>query len=267
MHMGRFLKQGVDLWLNTPRRPREASGTSGMKAAMNGVPNLSVLDGWWAEGYTPEVGWALGKITPHFDGLSDLEEAAQLYDLLEHQIIPEFYARTHDAIPRRWIERVRTSMSQLTPHYSSNRMVREYVEKAYLPASNAYHLRAANGGKLAQDIHQWHQSIHAHWTTLRFGEVQVVRIEEDWSFEVQVHCGSLHPAMVRVEIYADGHGDHPSFLMMLDFKNPVQGLVNAYLYSGKVPAIRPADHYTPRIIPAHPHVVVPLECPEIAWMR
>jgi len=261
------LVAGIDVWLNTPRRPLEASGTSGMKVLVNGGLNLSELDGWWAEAYTPEVGWALGKNGPDLDGLSDAEEAAQLYDLLEYQIIPEFYARDHEAIPRRWIERVRTSMSRLTPRYSSNRMVREYVANAYLPASNAYHLRAANGGKLAQDIHQWHQSIQAHWTTLRFGDMHVVQIEEDWSFEVQVHCGSLDPAMVSVELYADRHGDHPSNRIMLDFKNPVSGLVNAYRYSGKAPAIRPADHYTPRIVPAHLHAAVPLECPEIAWMR
>ncbi len=267
MTLAQELVAGIDVWLNTPRRPLEASGTSGMKVLVNGGLNLSELDGWWAEAYTPEVGWALGKNGPNLDGLPDAEEAAQLYDLLEHQIIPEFYERDHEAIPRQWIERVRTSMSQLTPLYSSNRMVREYVENAYLPASNAYHLRAVNGGKLAQDIHQWRQSIQAHWTTLRFGDLHVVQIEEDWSFEVQVHCGSLDPAMVSVELYADRHGDHPSNRIMLDLKNQVSGLVNAYLYSGSAPAIRPADHYTPRIVPAHSHAAVPLECPEIFWMR
>jgi len=267
MGLAQELVAGIDVWLNTPRRPLEASGTSGMKVLVNGGLNLSELDGWWAEAYTPEVGWALGTNLPHLDGLSDVEEAAQLYDILENQIIPEFYARDHEAIPRRWIKRVRTSMSQLTPHYSSNRMVREYVENAYLPASNSYQLRAANGGKVAQDIHQWCQSIQAHWTTLRFGDMHVVQIEEDWSFEVQVHCGSLDPAIVNVELYADRHGDDPSHRILLDLKHPVPGLVNAYLYWGKAPALRPADHYTPRIVPAHPDAVVPLECSEIAWMR
>jgi starch phosphorylase len=267
MTLAQELVAGIDVWLNTPRRLLEASGTSGMKVLVNGGLNLSELDGWWAEAYIPEVGWALGKNEPKVGGLSDAEEATQLYDLLEHQIIPEFYARDQEAIPRRWIERVRTSMSQLTPRYSSNRMVREYVENAYLPASSAYHLRAANGGQLAQDIHLWHQSIQAHWTTLRFGDMYVVQIEKDWSFEVQVHCGSLNPAMVSVELYADRHGDHPSNRIMLDLKNPVPGLVNAYLYSGNAPAIRPADHYTPRIVPAHPHAAVPLECSEIHWIR
>lgn len=267
MTLAQELVAGIDVWLNTPRRPLEASGTSGMKVLVNGGLNLSELDGWWAEAYTPDVGWAIGKNEPNLDGLSDTEEAAQLYDLLEHQIIPEFYARDHEAIPRRWIERVRTSMSQLAPQYSSNRMVREYVENAYLPASNAYHLRAAKGGKLALDIHQWHQSIQAHWTTLRFGDMQVVKIEEDWFFEIQVHFGSLEPAMVSVEVYADRYLDSPSNHTILDLKGPVSSLVNAYLYCGNAPATRPADHYTLRIVPTHPHVAVPLECLEILWMR
>lgn len=267
MTLAQELVAGIDVWLNTPRRPLEASGTSGIKVLVNGGLNLSELDGWWAEAYTPDVGWALGENGPNLDGLTDAEEAAQLYDLLEYQIIPEFYARDHEAIPRRWIERVRTSMSQLTPHYSSNRMVREYVEKAYLPASHAYHLRVADGVKLALDIHQWQQSIQAHWTTLRFGDIQVTKIEEDWFFEIKVYCGSLDPGMVRVELYADHYLDYPSSCTLLDLNGPVSGLVNAYLYGGNAPASRPADHYTPRIVPAHPHAAVPLECPEILWMR
>ena len=267
MALAQELVAGIDVWLNTPRRPLEASGTSGMKVLVNGGLNLSELDGWWAEAYMPEVGWALGKEVWPLDPEQEGMEAAQLYELLEQQIIPEFYERDQEGIPRRWIHRVRTSMSQLTPHYSSNRMVREYVEKAYLPAVNLYHLRAANGGKLAQDIHQWHQTIQAHWNTLRFGDMQVDQIGEDWSFEVQVHCGSLDPSMLRVELFADRQNNYPSSRIMLNLKNPVSGLVNAYLYSGKVPAIRPAKHYTPRIVSFHPHAAVPLECDEILWLR
>ncbi len=267
MTLAQELVAGIDVWLNTPRRPLEASGTSGMKVLVNGGLNLSELDGWWAEAYTPNVGWALGKIEPNLDGLPDAEEAAQLYDLLEYQIIPEFYERDHEAIPCRWIERVRTSMSQLTPLYSSNRMVREYVENAYLPASQAYHRRVADGGKLARELHDWQHRIQEHWTTLRFGDMQVIKIDEDWSFEIQVHCGSLEPEMVSVELYADRYLDSPSNRTVLDLKGPVSGLVNAYLYCGNASAIRPADHYTPRIVPTYLHAAVPLECREILWMR
>lgn len=267
MALAQELVAGIDVWLNTPRRPLEASGTSGMKVLVNGGLNLSELDGWWDEAYTPEVGWALGGETRHPDYSQDGQEASQLYDLLEQQIIPEFYERDQEGIPRRWITRVRVSMSQLTPHYSSNRMVREYVEKAYLPASNAYRLRAASGGKLAQDIHCWQQAIQAHWNTLRFGHMQVVRAGEDWSFEIQVYCGSLDPSMVDIELYADRHKDHPSSRIVLALKGPVAGLVNGYLYSGNAPASRPAEHFTPRIVPLHLHAAVPLECAEILWMK
>lgn len=265
MALAQELVAGIDVWLNTPRRPLEASGTSGMKVLVNGGLNLSELDGWWAEAYAPEVGWALGTNGPNLSGRPDAEEAVQLYDLLEHQIIPEFYARDHEGIPLRWIERVRTSMSQLTPHYSSNRMVREYVENAYLPASREYHRRAANGGKLAQELHAWQRTLQEHWQTLRFGDVHVVQVGESWSFEVQVHCGSLDPSMVRVEVYADPLKADPSVRYLLDLKGPISGLVNAYLYCGNVPASRPAEHYTPRIVPFHPELSIPLEMPCILW--
>ena len=267
MALAQELVAGIDVWLNTPRRPLEASGTSGMKVLVNGGLNLSELDGWWAEAYRPEVGWALGKEGRSLDALQDSDDAAQLYDLLEQQIIPEFYERDPVGIPRRWMSRVRTSMSQLTPQYSSNRMVREYVEQAYLPAAQAYHRRAANGGKLAQDIHQWQQTLHAHWHTLRFGDLHVVQSGEDWSFEVQLYCGSLDPLMLRVELYAEPHQGHPCSWVILDLQAPLPGMFNAYLYSGKASAKRPADHYTPRVVPAHSHAVVPLESDEILWMR
>lgn len=265
MALAQELVAGIDVWLNTPRRPLEASGTSGMKVLVNGGLNLSVLDGWWAEAYNPEAGWALGTNEPNLEGQSDGEEAAQLYDRLEHQIIPEFYDRDSDGIPRRWNKRVRTSMALLTPHYSSNRMVREYVENAYLPASRAYHQRAVDAGKLAQELHDWERTLLEHWQTLRFGDMHVAQVGEGWSFEVQVHCGSLDHSMVRVEVYADSLKDAPSVRSALDLKGPIPGLVNAYLYCGDVSASRPAEHYTPRIVPFHPELSIPLEVPNILW--
>ena len=144
MLLTEHLVQGVDVWINTPRRPWEASGTSGMKVLVNGGINLSELDGWWAEAYTPEVGWALGDGQEHGDDPAwDAVEAEALYDLLEREVIPEFYARDESGIPTAWVKRMRESMARLTPRFSANRTVREYTEQHYLPAAAAYRARAA----------------------------------------------------------------------------------------------------------------------------
>ncbi|HXV78865.1 MAG TPA: alpha-glucan family phosphorylase, partial [Candidatus Binatia bacterium] len=137
--MAERLVQGVDLWINTPRRPWEASGTSGMKVLVNGGLNLSELDGWWAEAYAPEVGWAIGDGQEHGDDpLWDAAEAEALYTLLEQEVVPEFYRRDERGIPTAWVARIRESMARLTPFFSANRTVREYTEKHYIPAAEAY---------------------------------------------------------------------------------------------------------------------------------
>jgi starch phosphorylase len=135
MMLARRLVQGVDVWLNTPRRPMEASGTSGMKAALNGVLNLSILDGWWAEAYTPEVGFAIGREdVAASETEQDLADAESLYALLEQQVIPTYYERDEHGLPPRWIEMMRHSIAELGTQFSTNRMVAEYVERLYLPA-------------------------------------------------------------------------------------------------------------------------------------
>ena len=139
MLLAERLVQGVDVWINTPRRPWEASGTSGMKVLVNGGLNLSELDGWWAEAYTPEVGWALGDGKEHGDDPNvDAAEAGELYDLLERQVVPEFYARDQNGIPTAWVARIRESMARLTPQFSANRVVRQYTREYYLPGASAY---------------------------------------------------------------------------------------------------------------------------------
>jgi starch phosphorylase len=267
MTLAQELVAGVDVWLNTPRRPLEASGTSGMKVLVNGGLNLSELDGWWAEAYTTEVGWVIGgeglEPKPERDAL----EAEQLYQILENQIIPEFYARNQDGIPQKWIDRVRTSMSTLTPHFSSNRMMREYVEHAYLPAAEAYRARMVNDAALAKELESWQAILRENWKGLRFGDLKVVPAGENYSFEVEVYCGDLDPGVIRVELYAEGQKEHPPCRIPLQVKEPVSGLINAYCYSGEAPASRPTNHYTPRILPFHPHAAVPLECCEILWMQ
>jgi starch phosphorylase len=141
MHMARYLVQGVDVWLNNPRRPREASGTSGQKAAVNGVLNLSILDGWWAEGYNAKNGWAIGRPEAYADpGQQDAEDAESLYSLLENEVVPLFYERDRDDVPRGWVAMMRESIRTVTPHFSTRRMLKEYA---------AMYLRAMQNGEPA----------------------------------------------------------------------------------------------------------------------
>ena len=162
------LVQGADLWINTPRRPWEACGTSGMKVLVNGGLNLSELDGWWAEAYTPTVGWALGDGKEHADESAwDLAETAQLYDVLEKDVVPAFYRRDKNGIATEWVARIRESMSLLAPRFSANRAVREYTEQYYLPAAAAYGARASDRGAYGRSVLQWKQALTEHWASLK----------------------------------------------------------------------------------------------------
>ncbi|GAG51755.1 unnamed protein product, partial [marine sediment metagenome] len=138
MNIARFLVQGVDVWLNTPRRPREASGTSGQKAVLNGTLNLSILDGWWPEAYNGANGWAIGGTESAADeGKQDAADADALYRLLEEEVVPLYYQRDQDDVPRGWVEMMKESMRTIAPVFSMRRMLKEYVELAYVPAARA----------------------------------------------------------------------------------------------------------------------------------
>ncbi len=261
------LVAGVDLWLNTPRRPWEACGTSGMKVLVNGGLNLSELDGWWAEAWRPEVGWALGDGREHGDDAAwDAREADALYELLENEVIPLFYRRDEHGIPGGWIERMRHSMAELTPAFSTNRMVREYTERHYLPLAAAVARRCADGAALARDIQAWRTHLATTWHSLRFGDLQVQRTALHYHFSVAVYLGDVAPDAVRVELYADpAHGRPRERHAMLP--SPLPGAVNGFLYRLTVPAQRPAGDYTPRVVPHHPEAAVPLEEAHILWQR
>ena len=195
--------RGVDLWINTPRRPWEASGTSGMKVLVNGGLNLSELDGWWAEAYTPEVGWAIGDREEHGEDPGwDWAEANALYELLEKEIIPEFYTRDARGFPVNWTVKIRESMARLTPYFSSNRAVREYTEKFYLPAAENYVKRAKNNGHMGKEILKWRQNIEKNWGRLRFGSVKVEEKNGQRQFEVEVYLADLDPKALKVDLYS-----------------------------------------------------------------
>jgi starch phosphorylase len=268
MHLTEQLVQGVDVWLNTPRRPWEACGTSGMKVLVNGGMNLSELDGWWAEAYTPEVGWALGDGLEHdHDPAWDAIEAQALYDLLEREVIPEFYTRDEQGIPTAWVARMRESMARLTPHFSTNRAVCEYTEQHYLPAASAYRERAAEKGAVGEDIVNWRHALELKWTSIRFGEVRLETDAGQHVFEVQVYLDDLDPEAVRVELYANGvDGSAPERVEMQRVRQLV-GAANGYVYRAEVPSARPATDYTVRLIPHRDGVAVPLEDAHILWQR
>jgi glycogen phosphorylase len=263
MLLTEHLVQGVDVWLNTPRRPWEASGTSGMKVLVNGGLNLSELDGWWAEAYTPEVGWALGDGKEHGDDpWLDAAEANALYGLLEEEVVPCFYTRNSDGLPNAWVARMRASMSRLTPRFAAGRTVREYTENYYLPARAAYDQRAADKGAVGAKIIKWKQALGEKWGGVKFGQVKVETVGQQHKFEVEVFLGELEAEAVRVELYADGTDAVERREM-----TRVRTMAGGHVYGASVPATRPATDYTPRVVPHFPGVAVPLEAGQILWQR
>ncbi len=199
MQLTQTMVRGTDLWVNTPRRPWEASGTSGMKVLANGGLNLSELDGWWAEAYTPEVGWGVGMQN---GGDEDATDAEQLYRLLEQEVKSAFYDRDTSGIPTRWVARMRASMLKLTPMFSAYRTVGEYLEQYYKAAAAAYQRRAAKGALNAKKIAGWLRKVDEAWSSVLVTSRNSVLIQEAghdkcWQITAQVHLGSLTPDDVR----------------------------------------------------------------------
>jgi starch phosphorylase len=260
------LVQGVDVWVNTPRRPWEASGTSGMKVLVNGGLNVSELDGWWAEAYSPEVGWAIGDGREHgSDPYWDVTEAAALYGLLEREIVPEFYRRDADGISREWIHRVRESMARLTPVFSANRSVREYTDSHYVAAAAEFRERAANEDSLGTVLLKWQAELSSHWQALRFGSATVERKGDDYFFQVQVFLGELNPQAVSAEIYANGENGGAPALFRMNRGERLEESAFDFVYTAQIPATRPASDFTPRLVAYHHAASLPLEAPFILW--
>ena len=239
-----------------------------MKVLVNGGVNLSELDGWWAEAYTPGVGWALGDGQEHGeDPAWDAREAEQLYRLLEEEVIPAFYDRDRNGIPKAWVAFMRASMAELTPRFSSNRMLREYVERLYLPAAAAFRERAADRADKAVLLCQRRETLEAHWPQLGFGGLETQEEEGQFTFKVTVFLPGLKPDAIRVQLYAEPReGEEPDIHPMIrgeEVSDPAPG----YSYSVRIPAQRPAGDYTPRIIPALERTLVPIEANLILWYR
>jgi len=268
MQLAEHLVQGVDVWINTPRRPWEACGTSGMKVLVNGGLNLSELDGWWAEAYRPQVGWALGDGAEHGDDKAwDAAEAEALYERLEQEVIPEFYARNEKGISTAWVSRIRESMARLTPRFSAHRAVCDYLEHHYLPSARAFAQRSAEHGAAGQRLAGYQSELLRSWPSLHFGSTSCETDGARRVIRVDAYLGDSPPGTVRVELYANGeHGGEPVRQEMTQLGRTGGGS-NGFVYSATVSADRPASDFTARMVPAFDGLIIPLEAQEILWQR
>jgi starch phosphorylase len=247
------LVRGADVWLNTPRRPWEASGTSGMKVLANGGLNLSELDGWWVEGYHPSVGWALGDGENHDDEPDwDQREAEQLYHLLEDEVLPKFYDYDEAGLPRAWLAMMRTGMTYLAPAFSAERMVREYTTDYYLPAAERFVRRIEHQGLTAKRLHGLFGELHEQWSDLQF----VMHTVEGRTVEVELEHGRIDPDLIHVELFTDFPVER------LPFIREAGGS-----YRCTVPGGRPLNAYTARVVPRIAEAILPLELPLMTWQR
>lgn len=272
-YIARRLVQGVDLWLNNPLRPHEASGTSGMKLPPNGGLNLSILDGWWCESYNGNNGWAIGaEITKGSDQFQNEVDSASLYHLLENQIIPLYYAKPDGKLPLAWLQLMRESIRSVTPVFNTHRMVREYAERLYRPASQAHEEFLRDEYLAATELSQWKSRTRQDWENVRVNEVvmenrQDVIVGEKVELCARVSLGQVDPAHVRVEAY---HGEAENG----GVKNPVISVLNrdgsdgngTYLYRGSVPAAESGTYgLSVRVVPNHPHMLQAHELRLITW--
>lgn len=260
--------QGVDVWINTPRRPWEACGTSGMKVLVNGGLNLSELDGWWDEAYSPEVGWTLGDRNEIADDeLHDSQDAERLYTLLENEIIPLFYKRNEKNIPIEWIQRMRQSMALLTLRYSSVRSLQQYIEKYYIPAASLYQKRAENRGDEGKKIEDWKFFFNDHWIGIYYGAPAVQLDGGHYSFAVPIFLNGIPANDITVELYAERVDGLAAINQKMQVEQKEQEENGALIFSASVPADRPSYYYTARVIPLNPKISIPLECGNILWQH
>jgi starch phosphorylase len=266
MSIARYLVQGVDVWLNTPLRPNEASGTSGMKAIANGVLNLSTLDGWWDEVWQARqqdghrIGWAIGHGESYADrDYQDQVEAEALYDILERDVVPAFYERRADGLPQRWISFMKASIGSLCYFFNTNRMVREYTERFYLPAHDYYQQLFDEGAARAVSLATFMNRVAEAWPRIRMEILDPklpaeIQVGETVHFQARVQTGSLAPEDLRVELYAgrlnaDGEIVEPVVTEM----KPGEHGKDGYLYeTTAIPCCGSGRHgYTARVLPHH----------------
>jgi starch phosphorylase len=273
MHVARQLYHGVDVWLNNPTRPLEASGTSGEKVAPNGGINLSVRDGWWDEAYNGENGWAIGEeITSADPHIQDEFDAVSLYNLLEHKIAPLYYRRNDDGIPHEWIRWMRNSLQTISPEYNTSRMVQDYTNKYYQQASAHGRRLSENKFNRARKLAEWKAHIRKAWPDVkakdvswRYPQAYRVMVGDEFQVECKVALGNLKPEEVLVEVCVQSTvSGSPSVTFPLLAKGPAEaGWVP---YTGTVKAHDTGSyHFNVRLVPTHPDLTQKFEMRLITW--
>ncbi len=274
MSVARYLVQGVDVWLNTPLRLQEASGTSGMKATANGAINMSTLDGWWDEAYRPDIGWAIGRGELYNDpNYQDEIESKAIYGILEKGIVPLFYDRNADGLPHKWIAQMKAAMRAICPVFNTNRMVREYAERFYLPAAQRYQHLAEDEMARAKALAQWRSFLHAHWSEIRVDKVEAdvpaeLKVGAELQVRAQVHLGALEPKDVTVQLYygpLDTRGEVPKGEVIpmewVEFNGD-----GSHVFAGSIPCRTSGRYgYALRVLPHHEDLGNPYEPGLILW--
>jgi starch phosphorylase len=274
INVARHMVQGVDVWLNNPRRPLEASGTSGMKAACNGGMNLSVLDGWWVEGYEQDNGWAIGAGEEYTDlHYQDDVESRAIYDLLEQEIVPLFYNRSSDGLPRGWLKTMKRSISTICPVFNTNRMVQEYTEKCYWPAAQRYNKLAQDNLKRAAGLAQWRRQMARSWAQVRVEAVEAngadpMHVGAELRVKARVNLGSFSPDDVQVQLVhgaVDSLGDIPAPQSVgMSHNGAHEGSV--WTFQGTVPCRSSGQHgFAVRVLPKHADLDNPFEPGLVCW--
>jgi len=276
MNVARHLVQGVDIWLNTPRRPMEASGTSGMKLLANGGLNVSIPDGWWAEGYNPTVGWSIGRGEDYpSPEEQDRVEAHILYDILEKGVVPLFYDRSIEGIPRAWISRIKSSMRQLCPVFNTHRMVSEYATRYYFPAAARFTTLSADSLKRASVLADWKDRMRVQWSRVRVEGVETQQFDADDNVTVgatvhlaaKIRLGELTPDDVQVQaVYGALDSNHQVTGGTAIALSYISGVEEIYRYEGEIPCQTSGlQGFSVRVLPYHPDAELPQELPLIAW--
>jgi len=287
INIAKMLVQGVDVWLNNPRRPLEASGTSGMKAALNGALNMSTLDGWWCEGYKPDNGWAIGSGETYDDaGYQDIVEAQAMYNLFENEVIPLYYTRSADNLPRAWIHRARKSMRRLTPQFSTSRMVMEYTERCYLTAQARWDYLTRDNMSRAKALASWKSNTHGAWSELYIKDVHVelgntdggsaldarnpqLKVGSKLKVNAVVKLGRLNPDDISVELYhgpIDARGNIVEGEVITMDYNKSTGVDNEHLFCGLTPCCASGRRgIAVRIVPKHKDLATAHELGLVLW--
>lgn len=275
MAVARMMLQGVDVWLNNPRRPEEASGTSGMKAIYNGGLNFSTLDGWWDEAYDPTVGWEIGRGEEYPESQweqQDYLEAQSLYNVLENDIVPLFYTRGRDGLPREWLARMKNSIRKLAPFFNTHRMVSEYTERYYMPAHQRYLRLAAPDITRGKNLANWKKKVYAQWGNVQVLEVKTesaeLKVGSEQEVTAKVRLGALTPDDVIVQAY---YGDLDTHGMLINGSAVAMqpnggGSGGVYTFSTKVAYRTTGNHgVSVRVLPNHEDLPTPFMRGLIRW--